>query len=1143
MSHQLKNLYIIHFPLDKTPRIPPAGRPTTTCSRASSPSLVDVTMMVSSSSDTKKQTNSKAKISLSTLSLDNKDTYVPVYTQKTVSETITNNSLVSDENSINNLNDSGASSSDSTASTLKNSKLSDSCSMINELNPKKDECTDESIEYTDNDLDEALRSELTENAIKQIEKVDDADDKENLLANLDISEGHYMPMTPKKPILSLSESDIFTSLKPNSIGNVTSESAYVEMTRNGLSTSILADDYKNDYDLVCINSSHHKQTASEPVYMEPAQLKKPYKKIQTVINNGKTTIKKSALKKYSDVKMKKISGVNLPDILNLSQNDSNQLTISVSDSSDADNDDDHNDDDEDDESIGGLEFTSGSRLSLSDTFRPASYYLGATTPLSEFPDSSDSEIVSPPSIPSSSSNVSLEKLKTEEIFLSENYDTVKRRNDQKTVFNLSYDRLPKIHLSNSSLNSFKKDNIKTSRLSLPDHFAKFKNAHGSKIYQNESDYGFSNFYPNRLSSDSMVDDSSIDSSDYDLFDKVKIQSFSSGNNSKQLSVGGGSGSDQTTVDSETESIELRFSAQHDLTDSQLKRRPLSVDSFSKESLDGKFDDNIDTLDLDSYLNKLQIDDTHSSDRFSESKLYDIPLIKPPAVFRSDNDEQYYKNINFVSSPSESIEDEYNKLIECENQSYLANIKVFNYLTQNSNTETAAKLVPCDSLEHVNKPDTFNQIATSQTPTDIAFKQNNTQLTNETGQSKDYMININQISPYKDFEISARSNFNHHRNSSNLSEQSAPYYYADLNGKIVCHTDDQQCMQKLNNQRDIGQKKIGTGITHIQNPINRATTSNAPTTSNTFVMDAKSISAEILNVTDKDRSINRKNLFESREIKMEKNVCKELSSGYAGNKIYGKSECPKISTQNKNNNKLNQMIGTQQPQKSNDQQSNIYQIPASSAAYREKIQTTVNRRAIESSGDILWEEDSIWRENLRRVSHRHARSLDGLDRIDGPSTSTTPNATILTKPLKKEQKDTYANVSISHQQNQSIVNLKENPNIVNADNDWNSKNDENDVYVQLSIDQNNDNYDRLIEDHNIGVSKKHIQMNREIIRQWDSMSSGLMKSATGSNISTTKNDQGILIAENYDATATANTPSTTANNSNKMAQNTNLYHPA
>ncbi|KAL1493065.1 hypothetical protein ABEB36_011202 [Hypothenemus hampei] len=140
-----------------------------------------------------------------------------------------------------------------------------------------------------------------------------------------VLEGNYMPMTPKKNILDLSE-----------------ENHYVEMSR-GVDSALMDPNDQQQYEMVCFSEGK-----IEPVYMEVP------KKSQE-----------------------------LPDIL--------QSMKEKSDSSDAD-----------DEASKDLELSGQPKFSLSDTFRPASYYLGVSKTIAELQDSSDSELMSPPPIPANS---------------------------------------------------------------------------------------------------------------------------------------------------------------------------------------------------------------------------------------------------------------------------------------------------------------------------------------------------------------------------------------------------------------------------------------------------------------------------------------------------------------------------------------------------------------------------------------------------------------------------------------------------------------------------------------------------------------------------------------------------------------------
>lgn len=269
--------------------------------------------------------------------------------------------------------------------------------------------------------------------------------------------------------------------------------------------------------------------------------------------------------------------------------------------------------------------------------------------------------------------------------------------------------------------------------------------------------------------------------------------------------------------------------------------------------------------------------------------------------------------------------------------------------------------------------------------------------------------------------------------------------------------------------------------------------------------------ELINAADKDRQIDSKILFGT-DSKIEKNVCKELSSGYAGNKLYGKQECIRskptaVAQQIKDDNRC--VAQPQQPSKINNSRrsnTNLATVVYDSPGECRPVVIP------DTSGDRLWEEDDIWQESLRRVSHRHARSMDSLDRLEptsprqnlawsaapptlqrnrrvpddvgrfGPLPPLPKDAIqSKTRTLKKSRRSELASITTSIPYN------------------------ENDVYVQLAMEQHRDVYERLKED-NVPQSRKSIEINREIIRQWDSMSSGLMKSggpiSAGGNRATT-----------------------------------------
>lgn len=152
-------------------------------------------------------------------------------------------------------------------------------------------------------------------------------------------EQYYLPMTPsKKSSLEEDKSKLV-------IVDIEDQENYVEMTQN--SKPILAPspkpDKKSHYEYIAYKSNSN----YEPVYTE-------------------------------------VKNKNIPDILKSS---TNVNSSTKSDSSDAD--------DEASKDLDSLDTPCHPRFSLSDTFRPASYYLGAATN-EDTHDSSDSDLVSPP---------------------------------------------------------------------------------------------------------------------------------------------------------------------------------------------------------------------------------------------------------------------------------------------------------------------------------------------------------------------------------------------------------------------------------------------------------------------------------------------------------------------------------------------------------------------------------------------------------------------------------------------------------------------------------------------------------------------------------------------------------------------------
>ncbi|KAH8356463.1 hypothetical protein KR200_008063 [Drosophila serrata] len=836
-------------------------------------------------------------------------------------------------------------------------------------------------EYTDDDIDEALAQDDDDGASKademELQEQEQKEEKEMqqiyvnepiTLTEQQFDESHYLPMTPKKA--ELGQPGVLTLVATHE--SYEEENHYVEMTKG-----IQDEDNKGNYEIMCLastsSSAFKPATKSEPVYMELAGVKggpPPPPTEEAHCSSGRSTLKKGkksgteSLKK----KTKKRQGKDMPDILKPAKS---ALAL-ASDSSDAD-------DESSRQQLEAKKLRSRSRFSLSDTFRPASYYLGASTPLNNYAESSDSEILPPPPIPDSPPP--MEELKTEEIFSSEHYDTVKRRDSQSKV-TLSYEQLPKMHASHTSLNLPKavpSPNLKSSRLSLPDHFTKVRATPPQRLQVVATP---SQQHHARTLSDSnyscqLTDNSgSRTSSDLDLYRRRGQQQRCTSNNSLPLS-------------SESESVEFRQRSDSEL-DRQRSRRPLSQESISEiESLSEQFEETLSSHVLDTYLSHLHLP-TGQATPNSHHLLNDANaaagadiltnLIKPPKTFRNAEDEEqhFYGNIHFLSST--------------------------------------------DSIQQLGE-----------------------------GAAAALMVM-------------------HSRNNSNISTQSAPYYYSELPTAAAT----------LNNQREI--HAHGLNIAHIHNPINRQ---------QQFDMDA---------LVDKDQAIDSKNLYcvkdnneklsnKLNNLKLKLDAAEPPESGGSG----ALNPSHSYLTTTKNTNLARKTIGGSIPldggsggAPNNDgagddagaEAGGKTQIPSNNA----------NQNLSVLGGELLWEEDALWRESLRRVSQRHARSLDDLDRIaTGPVSSSTPK-------VKLTREVTYVNDSLKprqqQQQQQQQLQPQSQPQI----------NDEHDVYVQLldnstlSQDQtDSDVYEVLREETASNLSHKSNELDRETIRQWDAMSSGLMKS--------------------------------------------------
>ncbi|XP_022915028.2 uncharacterized protein [Onthophagus taurus] len=551
------------------------------------------------------------------------------------------------------------------------------------------------------------------------------------LSATNVIEENYMTMTPKKNILDPATSNEALTLE-------TDENPYVEMTQ-GSDLCLLN---QQPYEMVCFGKS-------EPVYMELH----PTRDILNIDDPKK-----------------------LPDILMLSKKKS-------SDSSDAD--------DEASKDLDSLDTPSHPRFSLSDSFRPASYYLGATQTAPELQDSSDSELVSPPPIPRSPPPL----------------DELDERSSAQEF----------------SLTDEQKDEFT---------FSKF-----SKSHNRDGD------------SSSLSHNSDSD-------------------------------------------VELRTPGLR-AYERMLKRRPVSEEFCGElDSLDSRYNETIDSVDLDKYLRDLQV----------------------------SNVEHDYENMCIVSQ----------------------------------RTPESSKPSVCHSRQ--NSRDTHDSSRSLLTPDYIHRRAESS-------------ASITEINSIHNSRLSTPVTMN----------RSAPYYYSDLSMNT---TDSNSTILTLNNQR--GNMINKRDITHIVNPIrcsNTRTSRNVGRNSrqnlidNTFKLaaEARSVSVDFLNLTDKSGQIDKKNIYESDTLKRLKAIdsITSLQSNPETRNLFPSTPNEKfhdLDPPSSSVRRSHSLEGLLENVLSENVDANEIESP-----------NDEGRNAI-AEGSYMWEEDAIWRERLRTASQRHTKSLDDLDCI-------------------------------------------------------------------------------------------------------------------------------------------------------------------
>ncbi|XP_043481768.1 uncharacterized protein LOC122510889 isoform X2 [Leptopilina heterotoma] len=864
-------------------------------------------------------------------------------------------------------------------------------------------------------------------------------------------ENHYLPMSPRKSILDPNTDDnqmpskmmesLFATLDHE-------ESSYVEMTQNGLARSLLAPNSKQDYgdysahyEFVCVTDSK-----MEPVYMEVNQL----------------------AEKEEEKGKKETERAELPDI----------LTALKSDSSDAD--------DESSKDLDSIDAPRHPRFSLSDTFRPASYYLGASrTLIAELHDSSDSELVSPPPIPTSPPPLEdLESLDTQD-----------------------------------SLESLKK-------LSC-----------GSQVSANRDSTGQGEL---TISS-----------------------SFRDSRNSLESA-----GSDSAELRNPDE-------ARH----RQLKRRPVSddvcevLDSLDElESLGSRFDGA--SIDLDQYLEELQARDAFNVDLyakdlsynsiygFNENMLVADKLQKTSCQDKMNLDQPFTygtrgKTSSASSLPSMRVSDlppSHQHSQSFTGDAHYENVTSFSPLRGSPAVRSDPAIL--ESPEIVSGISIHSRDSSYSRPQQISPIDTRQEISTHHSRSVSQDSARYSLSP------------NHRSSSSQDSKTSpqisylastdhAPYYYSDLQTGSAAEAQPRlfhtSRLPQLNNQRGDTAINKRNDIGRMVNPIARQMPRQIQVDD---IDEARRIAAELrktsqLLAEDKAGLVDKRNFYEADTLRRVKstdplpdialpdvnarNLYPQGLRDKSGSQQLEAQEFPVVTTSHRRSRSLEGLlddVGLQNLVEERNRANRIRTESTNAESVRNTSSLPRNRNAERSSeserrienqrfdGEDPWEQDSLWRESLRRVSLRHARSLDNLDtpprpaRTDSKSRGKiTRGATYVNDSVISDDRSRVkrrSNESQSESQTSSQILEDFPPNLENGNSDQNANDD---AYETLAMDRigaggyvwdsKNEAYRKpsTLEKHFLvegnlppsGSSRTatSFELDREKLRQWDLLSSACL----------------------------------------------------
>ncbi|XP_053615902.1 uncharacterized protein kmr isoform X2 [Plodia interpunctella] len=951
------------------------------------------------------------------------------------------------------------------------------------------------IEYTDNDLDEVLMDSdaevdsITNSKSTDVKSSEEGHQIDNVQSSkkpetppVVLGEDHYLPMSPRKTsTIELTHQMVLQNL---SVFNDTmpvnyEDNPYVEMNIGN------EEEDMQTYEVVCVSSGK-----VEPVYME----------LNLLNNDGKidldkpTTVLFDSASNFADTKDHTVKRVS-----------KTEKASKKSDGSDSTDDEGTKD-----ELPIDIPFN---RFSISDTFRPASYYLSRSRNDLVRKESSDSDILSPPPIPSSTppyeelsdealSKYVLEKLDKSDMsqdnsilkMLTNENQTLRRR---KTTSLMIYGSRTSIH---DTLTRGEK--IRNSRASLPNERKKL-NEESPKLLTPAI---LENYNSSSIESDSLRS--------YNADRGSSRLSLESDISSKFEMAPSNLSSEVASLNESELAIDLRYPmSSYQNIEMMLKRRPLSDDSIfelsaSKLCLNNETTSNVD---LDRYLDKLQ--------PIGESQHHqgsDINISTPESsVTHKDNN-----TLRTAQPPHVHI--------RCSSTPVGNSCKIHD--NKHNNNHNKEQLI----LSNTGSQNSCSSVGITKSPISYYTKGYDEEQLLSKNLNKDISDKIKQFESEKlalksgnETNASSTSTGFHSRDSS--TEHSAPYYYSDLSSQEHINVlptshflKNTNLHRRLNNQRRRGPVYKKNEISHIHNPIHN----NQIFTERSFelVESARSVSVEFLSAADKDPEIDMKNIYESsdgRHSKIPESM--NLISGLSckRNSFYNNAEASSPDSNIGNRSAIN----TSSIQVSNTSMSSHCSGTSSNTVYYD-AEADVGAYENICHGEKHWDEDILWRDNLRRVSHRHARSMDDLDTVESPLMSRITGDMNGMNSIKRVKKSipnkisrhvTYVNCDIQGQlrMRESSANLQ-NSGFVEEE-----KSDDNDVYVSLAEDTEDNNiipsdegvYEQLAIDSSLGNArmlemnsgiksntavgnKKRFEIDREKLRQWDLMSSGLMKRGSG-----------------------------------------------